>query len=158
CPSYQRQVVINGELPEQYIQKNGEGGVLDVPLLEVPVVDLTSLTSQEELQKLRSALSSLGCFQAINHGITHSFLEEVREIAKEFFALPMEEKRKYSREVDGIDGYGNDIILSEQQRLDWSDRLYLTLNPEDQRRLKYWPETPQAFRDIFYTIILSRWK
>jgi isopenicillin N synthase-like dioxygenase len=85
-------------------------------------------------------------FQAINHGMTHSFLDEVREATKQFFDLPMTVKRKYSREVDGIEGYGNDMILSQQQTLDWTDRLYLTVNPQDQRRLKFWPESPENFR------------
>ena len=83
-------------------------------------------------------------FQVINHGI--SFLDEIRDVTKQFFELPMEEKRKYSREADGIEGYGSDMIISEQQILDWTDRLYLTINPEDRRRLKFWPEHPKAFR------------
>ncbi|KAG6620703.1 hypothetical protein I3842_Q052100 [Carya illinoinensis] len=42
------------------------------------------------------------------------------------------------------------MILSAQQILDWTDRLYLTIYPEDQRRLKFWPEIPQDFRDILH--------
>jgi hypothetical protein len=38
------------------------------------------------------------------------------------------------------------MILSKQQMLDWTDRLYLTVNPQHQRRLKFWPESPEAFR------------
>ncbi|KAE7997662.1 hypothetical protein FH972_002277 [Carpinus fangiana] len=158
-----QELVIDGDqLPEKYIHKGGDGGVLDVPLVQIPVVDLALLssfsTSTEELQKLRSALSSWGCFQAINHGMTHTFLDEVREATKQFFDLPMAVKRKYSREVDDIEGYGNDMILSQQQTLDWTDRLYLTVNPQDQRRLKFWPESPEDFRDILddYTIKLGK--
>ncbi|GMY35776.1 protein SRG1-like [Fagus crenata] len=144
-----QELVLSGEeLPGNYIQKDRNGVDLDVPLVEIPVVDLgllTSLsTSKEELEKLQSALSSWGCFQVINHGI--SFLDEIRDVTKQFFELPMEEKRKYSREADGIEGYGSDMIISEQQILDWTDRLYLTINPEDRRRLKFWPENPKAFR------------
>lgn len=78
--------------------------------------------------------------------MTSSFLDKMREVGKKFFALPMEKKQKYSREADSIEGYGNDIIISEHQTLDWTDRLYLTLSPDDQRQLKFWPENPQAFR------------
>jgi isopenicillin N synthase-like dioxygenase len=43
----------------------------------------------------------LGClFQSINHGITGSFLDQIRSVTTQFFAFPMEEKMKYSREVD----------------------------------------------------------
>ena len=82
-------------------------------------------------------------------GISSSFLDKVREVAKQFFALPVEEKQKYSREVDGSEGYGNDRILSENQVLDWLYRLSLRLRPVDQRKLQLWPENPNEFR-YFY--------
>ncbi|PPD98998.1 hypothetical protein GOBAR_DD03962 [Gossypium barbadense] len=56
-----------------------------------------------------------------------------------------EEKKKYSREIGSIEGYGNDMILSEDQILDWTDRLYLILRPEDKQTLKFWPENPESF-------------
>ncbi|KAF8090410.1 hypothetical protein N665_0477s0015 [Sinapis alba] len=43
--------------------------------------------------------------------------------------------------------YGNDMILLDDQVLDWTDRLYLTTYPEDQQQLKFWPEVPIEFRD-----------
>lgn len=85
-------------------------------------------------------------FQAINHGMASSFLDKVREVTKEFFALPMEEKQKYSRTLEDIEGYGNDTVVTEHQTLDWTDRLYLLVRPEDQRKLKLWPENPDTFR------------
>ena len=59
----------------------------------------------------------------------------------------MELKKKCSRrsERDG-EGYGGDVIVSEKQILDWSDRLALKVLPEDERRLELWPETPNDFR------------
>jgi len=151
----QELLVNGGELPEKYIYKKGENGVADAsyPLIEVPIIDMSLLTSQsaageEELGKLRSALGSCGCFQAINHGMTASFLEQVHEIGKQFFALPPDEKQKYSRTVGDIEGYGNDSVLSERQTLDWTDRLYLTISPEDKIKLRFWPETPENFREV----------
>lgn len=35
--------------------------------------------------------------KAIGHGISESFLDKVREVATQFFALPGEEKLKYDR-------------------------------------------------------------
>jgi hypothetical protein len=63
-----QELVLSGEeLPGNYIQKDRNVVDLDVPLVEIPVVDLgllTSLsTSKEELEKLQSGLSSWGCFQ-----------------------------------------------------------------------------------------------
>lgn len=93
--------------------------------------------------------------QAINHGMESEFLDKIREVGKQFFGLPLEEKQKYSRDVNEWDGYGNDTVVSEHQTLDWMDRLYLTVYPEDQRKLKYWPDKPHAFRYIFNLCIYS---
>lgn len=78
--------------------------------------------------------------------MTEAFLENIYELTKQFFALPTEEKQKYAREIGSIQGYGNDMILSDDQVLDWIDRLYLTTYPEDQRKLHFWSEIPAGFR------------
>lgn len=52
--------------------------------------------------------------QAIGHGIPHSFLDKFRAVVKQFFALPLEEKQKYSRVADEVEGYGHDMVLSEK--------------------------------------------
>jgi isopenicillin N synthase-like dioxygenase len=91
-----------------------------------------------------------GVFQAIGHGISSPFLDQVREAATQFFALQVEEKKKYSREVHGgREGYGNDVIVSDKQVLDWSYRLILQVFPENQRRLDLWPENPNDFGYIY---------
>ncbi|XP_062097736.1 jasmonate-induced oxygenase 4-like [Humulus lupulus] len=139
------------EVPENFLYKDGHGGSADVPVMDVPVVDIGLLgTSAEELEKLKSALSTFGCFQGINHGMSLEYLNQVREITKQFFHLPLEEKQKYLREENDIEGYGNDMVLSDQQKIDWNDRLYLVIYPEDQRKLKLWPENPKLFRSTIH--------
>lgn len=73
-------------------------------------------------------------------------LDELRENGRQFFKLPMREKQKYDRGANEIEGYGNDMVLYEDQTLDWTDRIYLLVNPEDDRKLHYWPEHPESFR------------
>lgn len=84
--------------------------------------------------------------QAINHGMTSSYLDQVHGIGKDFFALPMKEKVKCLRTGDDMEGYGNDPVFSEHQILDWTDRVYLITNPEDQRKFQLWPRNPKNFR------------
>lgn len=57
-------------------------------------------------------------FQVINHGIEVGILGEMEEISREFFHLPKEEKQKYTRQADDLEGYGADTIISENQTLD----------------------------------------
>ena len=69
--SVQELVINGGQPPDNYVYKNSTAGVPDVHtpnLNEIPVIDLGNLKSsattvEEELEKLRSALSSWGCFQ-----------------------------------------------------------------------------------------------
>ncbi|CAI9100898.1 OLC1v1038087C1 [Oldenlandia corymbosa var. corymbosa] len=144
--------------PPRYIVKESKFGLVDrsPPLAPIPTINLSLLLSSspapdEELEKLRSALDSWGCFLMTGHGIPPSYLKKVLNATKEFFELPIEQKEKYSRRSsnDG-EGYGGDIIFSEKQVLDWSNRLALKLLPEDQRRLELWPEIPDGFREILH--------
>jgi isopenicillin N synthase-like dioxygenase len=72
-------------------------------------------------------------------------------VTKGFFNLPLEEKQKYSNLVNGrefnFEGYGNDMVASEDQILDWCDRLYLAVEPESRVVSSLWPAQPPAFRD-----------
>ncbi|XVF34555.1 hypothetical protein REPUB_Repub18cG0069000 [Reevesia pubescens] len=119
--------------------------------VSVPIIDISLLlSSRDELEKLRLALASGGCFQAIGHGISSSFIDKVREVAKQFFGLPQEEKQKYSRAVNEVEGYGHDLIVSEKQVLDWNSRLFLRVFPQHQRKLNLWPENPNNFREVLH--------
>ncbi|KAL7189826.1 hypothetical protein ACSBR1_039461 [Camellia fascicularis] len=157
------------EPPQNYIVRdNTLFGPIDTspPLALIPVIDISlfltspsslhsSLQEETELEKLRSALSSWGCFQVIGHGMPIEFLNKVRGVTEEFFAMPMEEKGKYSRAAGEIEGYGSDSVVSENQVLDWSDRLSLRIYPEDQRKLRLWPKHPQSFREITHEYSLK---
>ncbi|KAK8294657.1 hypothetical protein V6Z12_D05G014200, partial [Gossypium hirsutum] len=111
--------------------------------VSVPVIDLGLLpSSKDEQGKLKLALCSGGCFQAIGHGISNSFLNKVRGVAEQFFQLLQEEKQKYSRA-------GYDLVVSEKQVLDWNTRLFLRVFPEHQRKLNLWPENPDKIRHAF---------
>jgi len=78
--------------------------------------------------------------------MSSSYLEKIREVAKQFFALPEEEKQKYGRAVNESEGYGNDRVVSDKQVLDWSYRLSLRVFPQKVRRLSLWPKNPTDFR------------
>nr|XP_043622669.1 codeine O-demethylase-like [Erigeron canadensis] len=149
----------NNKIPERYIRKQHEeyGGrhvtntnASSLPTAEIPVVEFSLLTSssQVELDKLKSAVTTWGCFQVINHGIDSSFLDKVHEITRLFFKVPAEEKRKCLREENDVEGYGNDTVYFDQQTIDWTDRLYLTVLPHDQRKLEFWPQSPSDFREV----------
>lgn len=127
---------------------------VDVPV-KFPVIDISLPSTEDELQKLSSILSSCGCFQAIGHGMSVGYLDKVREVAKEFFALPDEEKQKCSRASNEVEGYGSDLVVTENQIRDCCYRLFLRVFPKDQRRLNLWPENPSDFSEILHEYALK---
>lgn len=152
-----QEMVLNGEEPPApYICRDGDSiQEVSAPLSPVPIIDLGLLSSstpyakqEEELQKLRSALSSWGCFQAIGHGIPMTFLDKIRQVTREYFEQPMDEKKKQAKGVEEFEGYGADPTPEEGQFLDWSDRLFLDVYPKDQRKPQFWPERPESFRGL----------
>ncbi|KAK9232366.1 hypothetical protein WN943_022612 [Citrus x changshan-huyou] len=152
-----QEMVLNGEEPPApYICRDGDSiQEVSAPLSPVPIIDLSLLSfstpyakQEEELQKLRSALSSWGCFQAIGHGIPTTFLDKIRRVTREYFEQPMDEKKKQAKGVEEVEGYGADPTPEEGQFLDWSDRLFLDVYPKDQRKPHFWPERPESFRGL----------
>ncbi|XVE91265.1 hypothetical protein DITRI_Ditri20bG0139800 [Diplodiscus trichospermus] len=157
-----QEMVIHGEEPASlYICRDEkEDQNVPSPLAPIPIINLSLFSSstsstkrQEELDNLKSALCSWGCFQAIGHGIPSSFLDKIRQITREFFEQPVEERMKYGKGVEEVEGYGADPTPEEGQFLDWQDRLFLTAYPEDLRDTRFWPESPDSFREVleYYT-------
>ncbi|GKV18697.1 hypothetical protein SLEP1_g29038 [Rubroshorea leprosula] len=158
--SVQEMSVNHDEPPPEFLFKNNILGLSysSTPpdsSVSVPIIDLSLLSTDVEQEKLRSALTSVGCFQAVSHGIPGQLLDKVREAAKQFYALPLEDKQKYSRAVNDVEGYGHDMRVTDKQVLDWHSRLFLRVFPEHQRKLNLWPEYPENFRKILHEYSLK---
>ena len=81
----------------------------------------------------------------MNHGILEG-MEEMKKATEEFFKQPLEEKMKYAQIPGIIEGYGQAFVVSEDQKLDWGDMLFLVPLPVDQRNMRFWPQNPTSFR------------
>ncbi|KAF8762500.1 hypothetical protein HU200_009470 [Digitaria exilis] len=136
-------------VPDRYIRdgndRPGCGNVCD--LAHIPVIDAGELPGGDELNKLRLACEEWGFFQVVNHGIEEELLDEMENLSREFFMLPLEEKEKYPMEPGGIQGYGHAFVFSEDQKLDWCNMLALGVEPSFIRQPKLWPTTPARFKE-----------
>ncbi|VAI83282.1 unnamed protein product [Triticum turgidum subsp. durum] len=113
-------------------------------MVPVPVIDLGRLfklddhaAADNEATKLRLALESWGLFLMTNHGVDTAVMDGMMAASREFFRRPPEEKQRYTNLIDGqrfqLEGYGTDQVSSADQILDWSDRLFLKVEPVDER-------------------------
>ncbi|KAL2897902.1 Codeine O-demethylase [Bienertia sinuspersici] len=133
---------------------NGVESSCELPYMENQFIDYSLLSSPspviaaEELKKLHAALNTWGCFQLVNHGMSEEYLDEIRNVGKQFLGLPQEEKEKYARTPTNVEGYGNDSITSRNVPLTWQYRLILTTYPIEDRKLDRWPQTPHNFSEL----------
>lgn len=158
-----QELASNHLLPERYIRSEDERSSLlnTSSQIGIPVIDMELLSGendyrQKEMEKLAMACEEWGFFQVVNHGIPGSLMEQMKRIAREFVLLPLQEKVEYS--VQEHEGYGQAFVFSEDQQLDWSDLLYLTIMPAEKRKMKFWPAKPVEFRETVeeYAIQVQR--
>ncbi|XWS62104.1 hypothetical protein CRYUN_Cryun07bG0182200 [Craigia yunnanensis] len=131
------------DIPSRYIRPEIESDVVSIDeSLKIPMIDMSKLDHDDEQKKLHLACKDWGFFQLINHGLGDEVIEKMKIDVQEFFKLPSEEKIL----PNNIEGYGQAFVVSEDQKLDWGDMLFLLPRPVSQRNLRFWPTTPPSFR------------
>ncbi|KAJ4848801.1 hypothetical protein Tsubulata_037238 [Turnera subulata] len=144
-------------IPERYIRRDGHKTTTTTTTpttSTTPLIDLAKLVDPSshslELQKLHHACKHWGLFQLINHGVTES-LANMRKQTVEFFDLPLSQKKRWAQKPGTLDGYGQAFVTSQEQKLDWNDMIFLRALPSHNRKLEFWPDNPEHFREALET-------
>ncbi|VVA15240.1 PREDICTED: DMR6-LIKE OXYGENASE [Prunus dulcis] len=155
-----------GEIDPAFIQATDQRPKLNPtnPVAdEIPIIDLSVLSSPDETRKVVSeighACKNWGFFQVINHGVPLELARKIEEVAKTFFELPAEEKKKVKRDMVNALGY-HDGENTKNVR-DWKevfdflveDETLVPASPEpDDKELRkltnQWPQYPPEFREV----------
>ncbi|CAL9204551.1 unnamed protein product [Musa hybrid cultivar] len=140
------------DVPPRYVRPEAKADpVVSDGDSELPVIDFSRLLhhrfSREESAKLHHACADWGFFQLINHGVPDRVMENMKADIVEFFKLPLEEKKAFAQLPNSLEGYGQAFVVSDDQKLDWADMLYLITRPLHSRNIDLWPAQPLTFRD-----------
>jgi len=73
-------------------------------------------------------------------------VEKVKLEIKEFFNLPMSEKKRFWQSPEHMEGFGQAFVASEDQKLDWADIFFVTVLPKQLRMAHLIPHLPLSFR------------
>ncbi|GJR53446.1 feruloyl CoA ortho-hydroxylase 1-like protein [Tanacetum coccineum] len=86
------------------------------------------------------AASKWGFFLIVNHGVPYHVLDDVKDATRKFFALPAEEKLKYSKEksVTNSIRFGTSFTPEAEKALEWKDYLSLFFVSDDEAAT-LWP-------------------
>uniref|UniRef100_M0ZTU2 Leucoanthocyanidin dioxygenase n=3 Tax=Solanum tuberosum TaxID=4113 RepID=M0ZTU2_SOLTU len=141
-------------VPPRYIRNNDDENQLYnssilLPHQLPPVIDMEIIKDDDEteLNRFHLACKEWGFFQLVNHGVSSSLMEKVKSEIQAFFNLPMEEKKKFEQEEGDSEGYGQAFVVSEEQKLDWADMLYMITLPTHFRKPHLFPKLPASLRD-----------
>ncbi|KAL9273887.1 Oxoglutarate-dependent flavonoid 7-O-demethylase 1-like protein, partial [Drosera capensis] len=127
------------QVPQRYVRSDLSGAPFTSSCesalsTQFPVIDLARLasfdTKNSELEKLDLACKEWGFFHVINHGVSLSLVEDMKNRIVEFFELPLEEKNKYKQLPGELQGFGQLFVVSDDQKLDWGDMMYVVPFPK----------------------------
>lgn len=83
--------------------------------------------------------------QLVNHDISDDLIENTKADIEDFSRLPLDVKETFAQEAGNLEGYGQAFVVSEEQKLDWGDMLFLFTQPQIYRNMKFWPTHPPSF-------------
>ncbi|KAK9031140.1 hypothetical protein V6N11_032527 [Hibiscus sabdariffa] len=137
-------------IPQHYVRQPVPSAPCGgLPSQMLPTIDMNRLVPGKdfdvELGKLHSTCKDWGFFQLVNHGVSISVLEKMKQEVEGFYRLPLEEKMKYRIREGDAEGYGT--IERDGGKFDWADRFFMTINPIYKRKPHLFPELPSSLRN-----------
>nr|CAB3471000.1 unnamed protein product [Digitaria exilis] len=152
-PSVQAMVAATGgaHVPARYLRPEvAADAVVSNGEAAMPIIDFEKLLhpdeSRGESARLHEACQEWGFFQLINHGVPDGLIQGMKANIQGFFGLPAETKQQFAQQRGQLEGYGQLFVVSEDQKLDWADMLYLSTQPTQNRNMRLWPDKPDTFR------------
>ncbi|KAI3865591.1 hypothetical protein MKX03_036861 [Papaver bracteatum] len=121
------------DIPDRYIRESLLSG--------------ESESANSELENLHSACQHWGFFQVVNHGISSLVIEKLKLEIRNLFELPLEEKKKIWQQPGNMEGFGQHFVVSDRQKLDWSDMFYITALPINMRNPQLFAGIPLLLRE-----------
>ncbi|XP_026443464.1 protein SRG1-like [Papaver somniferum] len=135
-------------LDHEYHHSDG-ASKYDIPVIDVDggLLSGESVLADSELHKLHSVCQHWGFFQVVNHGISSILIDQLKSEIHNLFQLPLEEKTKIWREAGEMEGFGQKFVVSDEQKLDWSDTFSITAQPIKMRKPQIFAGMPLLLRE-----------
>nr|AMQ48667.1 flavanone 3-hydroxylase [Iochroma squamosum] len=116
---------------------------------EIPVISLKGLGETgkrgEICEKIVKACEDWGVFQVVDHGVDAELISQMTKFAKEFFALPPEEKLRFDMSGGKKGGFIVSSHLQGEVVQDWREIVTYFSYPIGARDYSRWPDKPQGW-------------
>lgn len=120
---------------------------------EIPIISLKGLDDidgarAEICKKIVEACEDWGIFQVIDHGVGDELISDMTRLAREFFALPPEEKLRFDMSGGKKGGFIVSSHLQGEAVQDWREIVTYFSYPIPARDYSRWPDKPEGWRAV----------
>ncbi|CAN1227102.1 Flavanone 3-dioxygenase [Linum perenne] len=119
----------------------------DIPVISLAGIDDVDRRS-DVCKKIVQACEDWGIFQVIDHGIDADLVSQMTRLAREFFALPPEEKLRFDMSGGKKGGFIVSSHLQGEAVKDWREIVTYFSYPIRDRDYSRWPDKPEAWRAV----------
>ncbi|XP_071693189.1 naringenin,2-oxoglutarate 3-dioxygenase [Rutidosis leptorrhynchoides] len=121
----------------------------DIPVISIKGIDnLEGQCRADICKKIVKACEEWGIFQVIDHGVDVKLLSEMTKLAREFFALPAEEKFRFDMTGGKKGGFIVSSHLQGEVVQDWREIVTYFSYPIKGRDYSRWPDKPKEWRTV----------
>ncbi|XP_009115799.1 naringenin,2-oxoglutarate 3-dioxygenase [Brassica rapa] len=117
---------------------------------EIPVISLAGIDDVggkrgEICRQIVEACENWGVFQVVDHGVDTSLVADMTRLARDFFALPPEEKLKFDMSGGKKGGFIVSSHLQGESVQDWREIVTYFSYPVRNRDYSRWPTKPEGW-------------
>ncbi|CAN6217684.1 unnamed protein product, partial [Urochloa humidicola] len=118
---------------------------------EVPVISLEGIDGARRAEirgRVATACEDWGIFQVVDHGVDAALVAEMTRLAREFFAMPPQEKLRFDMSGGKKGGFIVSSHLQGEVVKDWREIVTYFSYPVRARDYSRWPDKPAAWRAV----------
>lgn len=120
----------------------------EIPVISIAGIDDGGEKRAEICNKIVEACEEWGIFQIVDHGVDTKLVSEMTTLAKEFFALPPEEKLRFDMSGGKKGGFIVSSHLQGEAVQDWREIVTFFSYPIRTRDYSRWPDKPEAWKAV----------
>ncbi|KAL3031764.1 hypothetical protein AAZX31_02G046500 [Glycine max] len=120
----------------------------EIPVISLAGIDEVDGRRREICEKIVEACENWGIFQVVDHGVDQQLVAEMTRLAKEFFALPPDEKLRFDMSGAKKGGFIVSSHLQGESVQDWREIVIYFSYPKRERDYSRWPHKPEGWRSV----------
>ncbi|CAI9116935.1 OLC1v1018231C1 [Oldenlandia corymbosa var. corymbosa] len=147
-------------LPEMFVRDEDERPKVaynvfsdGIPVISLAGIDESGERRSERCEKIVEASEEWGLFQVIDHGIDLDLISNMAKLARQFFALPDDEKLRFDMTGGKKGGFIVSSRLQGEAVRNWREMLTYFSYPIRARGYSRWPDKPEGWKAVteFYS-------